>query len=188
MNHPQHAPDPGFRYCPRCGGTLEQRSLKPGEPDRLCCTTCDFVFYLDPKLAAGAVVTIEQRLVLVRRGIEPAYGRWVFPGGYVDRGEHPEEAAVREAREEAGVEVLLHGLQGIYQYPRGNPVVIVVYHGEVTGGELRALDESLEARLFAAEELPWQELAFTTTRLAVADWARSRGVRPPPGLLPERSR
>ena len=99
--HIHIARDPGYRFCPRCGGALLARCVKSGDPDRLCCGGCDFIFYLDPKLAAGVILDIGERVVLLRRAIEPAYGAWVFPGGFVDRGEHPEEAALREAREEA---------------------------------------------------------------------------------------
>lgn len=171
-----HSHDPGYRFCPRCGGPLTTKCVKPGDPDRLCCDDCGFVFYLDPKLAAGVVATVEGKLILLRRAIEPAYGAWVFPGGFVDRGEHPEEAAVREAREEAGVEVRLDGLLGIYSHPPGSPVIIVVYHGVVTAGIPQALDESLEVGLYSPEEVPWDGLAFATTRLAVADYVRQRGV------------
>lgn len=183
-----HSHDPGYRYCPRCGHALTSRCVKSGEPDRLCCAGCGFVFYLDPKLAAGVVTECDGGILLLRRSIEPACGAWVFPGGFVDRGEHPEEAAVREAAEEAGVEVRLEGFLGIYSHPHGSPVVLVVYHGVVTGGEPAALDESLEVGLFSPAALPWEELAFTTTRQAMADFARLRGVEPPPGHVPAPSR
>ncbi|MFN3648784.1 MAG: NUDIX domain-containing protein [Armatimonadota bacterium] len=166
--------DPGYRFCPRCGGGLTSRCIKAGEPDRLCCDGCEFVFYLDPKLAAGAVLTYRGRVLLLRRAIEPAYGKWIFPGGFVDRGEHPEYAAAREAMEEAGVEVRLDALLGIYSLPPGSPVVIVVYHGEVTGGEPAALDESLEVGLFHPAEIPWDDLAFATTRQALQDYLARR--------------
>jgi 8-oxo-dGTP diphosphatase len=178
------AQDPGYRYCPRCGQGLVSRCVKTGDPDRLCCDACEFVFYLDPKLAAGALVTVGDRLVLLRRAIEPAYGAWVFPGGFVDRGEHPAEAAVREAREEAGVEIRLDGILGIYSHPPGSPVVLVVYSGQVVGGEPTALDESLEAGLFDPRDIPWEGLAFATTRLAMADYLRRLGIQPPPEHLP----
>jgi 8-oxo-dGTP diphosphatase len=176
-----HTHDPGYRFCPRCGQPLTHRCVKPGEPDRLCCDGCDFIFYLDPKLAAGAIVTLHGRIVLLRRSIEPAYGKWVFPGGFVDRGEHPSTAAVREAQEEAGIDIRLEEILGIYSHPAGSPVVLVVYRGAVVGGEPQALDESLEVGLFDPRELPWQDLAFATTRLALADFSRQHGLEVPGG-------
>jgi len=89
-----------YRYCPRCGHALEKRSLKPNEPDRLVCARCGFVFYIDPKIAVGTIIrSAPERLVLVRRAIEPGYGKWVFPGGYVDRGEALTIAALARARD-----------------------------------------------------------------------------------------
>src|SRR5215207_2618639 len=108
-----------YRFCPTCAGPLESRSLKAGDPERLVCTRCGQVLYLDPKVAVGTIIkTDRDRLVLVRRAIEPGYGLWVFPGGYVDRGEGVESAAIREAREEAGLDVRLDGLLNIYSYAR----------------------------------------------------------------------
>lgn len=174
------APHPsGYSYCPRCGGRLEARVVKAGEPPRPTCVACGFVFYPDPKTAAGIVALHRDRLLLLRRAIEPAYGAWVFPGGFVDRGEHPQEAAVREAREEAGVGVRVDGLLGVYSHPVGSPVVLIVYHGVVLEGEPQALDESLEVGLFEPAGVPWDRLAFSTTRLAVGDFVRRLGVTPP---------
>ena len=119
--------EPASRFCPACGGPLETRQLKAGDPPRLVCAQCGFILYLDPKVAVGTVITTaDDRIVLVRRAIEPGYGLWVFPGGYVDRGEEITTAARREAREEAGLEIRLDGLINIYSYP-GRPIVIVVY-------------------------------------------------------------
>ena len=107
--------EPAFRFCPACAGPLEARQLKAGDPSRLVCARCGFILYLDPKVAVGTVITTaDERIVLVRRAIEPGYGLWVFPGGYVDRGEEITVAAVREAREEAGLQVRLDGLINIY--------------------------------------------------------------------------
>jgi 8-oxo-dGTP diphosphatase len=166
--------EPLYRHCPQCGGVLDQRLLKAGDPERLVCTDCGFVFYLDPKVAVGAIVrTADDRIVLVRRAIEPGYGLWVFPGGYVDRGETVTEAAVRETREEAGLEVRLDGLVNIYSYP-GRPIIIIVYTASILGGELRIDEESLEARLFTPADIPWSDLAFVSTRDALRDFLDGR--------------
>lgn len=159
--------DGAYRFCPTCGGSLESRMLKAGDPPRLVCTACGFIFYLDPKVAVGTIIrTADARLVMVRRAIEPGYGLWVFPGGYVDRGEETTAAAVREAREESGLEVRLDALVNVYSYP-GRPLVIIVYSATAIGGELCMDEECLEVRLFLPEEIPWDALAFRNTHDAL---------------------
>lgn len=159
-----------FRFCPICAASFESRLLKAGEPERLVCTGCSFVFYLDPKLAVGTIIRDDAgRVVLVRRAIEPGYGKWVFPGGYVDRGEEVRVAAVREAREETGLDIRLDELLEIYSYA-GRIPVIVVYTATMTGGCLACDDEGLEARFFESGDIPWDELAFRSTREALTKY------------------
>jgi ADP-ribose pyrophosphatase YjhB (NUDIX family) len=165
--HPDFAP---FRFCPFCAAPLVARRDKPGEPERMACPACGFVHYLDPKVAVGTIIRRDGRLVLVRRSIEPGYGKWVYPGGYVDRGEDLEEAAVCEAREESGLEVRIEGLVNIYSYPGRTPVIIV-YSASAMGGELRPDgDECLEAAEFEVSSIPWEELAFPSTTEALRDY------------------
>jgi 8-oxo-dGTP diphosphatase len=109
--------------------------------------------------------------VLVKRAIEPGFGLWVFPGGFVDRGEDVRLAAVREAREEAGIDIRLDALVGIYSYAGTLPVVIV-YRASWTAGELVVDDENSEIRTFAAADLPWSEMAFRSTREALRDYLK----------------
>src|SRR5262245_54691555 len=163
-----------YRFCVACGGPLALKTLKETEPQRLVCSVCSFVFYLDPKVAVGTIIrTGDDRLVLVRRAIEPGYGLWVFPGGYVDRGEELTAAAIREAREECGLDVRVDGLINIYSYPQ-RPMVIVVYAASVLGGELCSDDECLEAKLFSSDEIPWDHLAFRSTHEALRDYLAGR--------------
>lgn len=168
----EHPPDQStdFRFCPRCGGELAVRQLKAGDPTRLVCGRCGFVFYLDPKVAVGTIVKVdEERLVLVRRAIEPGYGKWVFPGGYVDRGEALVDAAIREAREESGLDIRLDGLVNVYSYT-GRAPVIVVYAATAVGGVLTLDDESLEYASVLPADIPWNELAFRSTQDALRDY------------------
>lgn len=163
---------PAFTFCPVCGARLEPRVLRVGEPSRLVCIneTCGFVFYLDPKVAVGTIIGDDLgRIVLVKRAIEPGYGKWVFPGGYVDRGEEVTMAAVREAREEAGLEIRISRLIGIYSYAGRTPIIIV-YAATMTGGEMAVDEEGLEVRWFDASAIPWDELAFASTREAIRDY------------------
>lgn len=163
-----------YRFCPRCGGGLDRRVVKANEPKRLVCQACSFIFYQDPKVVAGTVFTLDGGIVLLKRSVEPALGKWVFPGGYVDRGESVQDAAVRETKEESQLDVRLGPLLNVYSYPR-SPNVIVVYTADVIGGKLTAADESLEARIFAQQEVPWQDLAFDSTRDALNDYIRFYG-------------
>jgi 8-oxo-dGTP diphosphatase len=170
--HP-HDESHSYRFCPRCGSALERRLLKSTEPERLVCTGCGFVFYLDPKIAVGTIIRTRElgteRIVLVRRAIDPGYGKWVFPGGYVDRGETLTAAAVREAREECGLDVRLDGLVNIYSYA-GRAPVIVVYAATAMGGTLCADDECLETAEFDKLSLPWDGLAFRSTQDGLRDY------------------
>ena len=174
-----HDLTPPYKFCPVCGAALEPRVLKATEPKRLVCTSsgCGFVFYLDPKIAVGTVIRMpDDKIVLVRRAIEPGYGKWVFPGGYVDRGEEITLAALREAREESGLEVTIDRLINIYSYAGRTPI-IVVYAASYVSGELVVDDEGLEARAFGPDEIPWTELAFRSTNDALRDYLRPDATR-----------
>jgi 8-oxo-dGTP diphosphatase len=161
----------GYRFCPKCASRLEQVLLKIGEPLRLVCTGCRFVFYQDPKVAACTIFMLDGGIVLLKRATPPQSGKWVFPGGFVDRGESVAAAAVRETLEEVNIKVSLIGILDVYSSP-GNEVVVIVYSADVVGGSLEAGDESLEARAFSPEDIPWDELAFESTKAALRDYVR----------------
>ncbi len=164
---------PEFKFCPVCGGSLELRLLKRGEPSRLVCSSCRFVFYQDPKLAACSIVEVERKIVLLQRGVEPQKGKWVIPGGFVDRGEEVKAAAIRETEEECGIKTRVKDLLGIYSYP-GRLVAVVVFIAEYLSGRLAAADESLAMRLCGPQEIPWDELAFPSTVDALKDYVARR--------------
>jgi len=158
-----------YSFCPKCGGGLGRRALKPSEPTRLVCDACGFVFFLDPKVAVGTIISLDGRILLLKRGIEPGYGKWVFPGGFVDRGERVEEAAARETREETNLDIRVRRLLNIYSYP-DHPVIIIVYVGDVVGGHPSAGDETLQVDTFEPHTIPWNELAFPSTTHALHDY------------------
>jgi 8-oxo-dGTP diphosphatase len=158
-----------YRFCPRCAGPFASRILRAGEPSRLVCQACGLIFFLDPKVVTGAVFSLDGGILLVQRAIEPSYGKWVFPGGYVDRGESLEGAALREVKEECGLDVRLTGLLGVYSSP-GNPVILIPFIGEVTGGSLKADEEGLAVRAFPPAEIPWDQLAFPSTTKVIRDY------------------
>jgi ADP-ribose pyrophosphatase YjhB (NUDIX family) len=166
--HP-HDDSHAYCFCPRCGGALERRVLKATEPERPVCTRCGFVFYIDPKIAVGTIIETADGIVLVRRAIEPGYGMWVFPGGYVDRGETLIAAAVREAREECGLDIRIDSLVNIYSYA-GRAPVIVVYAATALSGELCFDEECLEIAVLARDAIPWDNLAFRSTAEGLRDY------------------
>lgn len=163
-----------MRFCVVCGSPLAYRRWSAGDGTaQLCCSAegCGHVHFLDPKVAAGVIPLIGREAVLVRRAHNPGKGLWTFPGGFVNRGEVVAAAAVREAREEAGVEVATDALLGVYSFEE-NPVVLIVYTGRVTAGAPRALAETTEVRLVAPEAVDFAALAFESTRAAMRDWRR----------------
>jgi ADP-ribose pyrophosphatase YjhB (NUDIX family) len=147
------------------------RVLREHEQPRLCCVQCGFVFYLNPKAVAAAAFSHDYGIVLVRRAIEPAMGRWAFPGGFVDLGETATAAAIRETKEETGLQISLTGILDVYS-TGANDVLLIVYAGDVVGGSVRLGVECSEIGHFAPESLPWDEVGFETTRNALRDYVR----------------
>lgn len=152
-------------YCTQCAERLvEQPQGLAGKPVP-ACPRCGAIHWIDPKLAAGCLIVREDgRVLLVKRGIEPGYGTWVYPGGHVDRGETVEGAALRETREEAGVEAALDGLVGLFSY-EGRPVVVAVFRAHLLPGspEAAAGDETLEVGWFDADEVEALALGFRSS-------------------------
>jgi 8-oxo-dGTP diphosphatase len=124
--------------------------------------------YRDPKVAAAVIIARDGRILLQQRAMEPRKGLWTFPSGYVDRGEQVERAAEREVEEELGLPVHLTHLLGVYSEP-GNPVVLIVYTGDMEGTEPTVQADEISAiGWFASDDLP--PLAFDHDPAIVADW------------------
>ena len=166
-----------LRFCPLCGTAVERRVVAHDMREYPVCTGCGHVCYLHPKVVAVTLPVRAGRVLLARRAIEPAHGLWTFPGGYVDWGESVAGAARREMREEVGLDLEPEGLVGIYSY-QDAPVVIVAYHVTIPDGlEAKAdVHEVSETGYFGRHEIPWDQLAFRSTREALEDWFRRPGV------------
>lgn len=164
---PDHVHGTATRFCAACAAPLTSRRIDGRQ--RSVCERCGAVVYLDPKVAAGAIVVHEGRIALIKRAISPARGTWTFPGGYVDRGEPVDRAAVRETWEESGLRIRLQGLHGVFSYPDVT-VVLIVYTAAVTGGTLTAGEECEAAVWTEPAAIPWDELAFPSTVDALRAW------------------
>jgi ADP-ribose pyrophosphatase YjhB (NUDIX family) len=151
------------RFCPRCGQPAEVKF-----PRQIACSHCGYSAYCNPKPVAAAVPFDDKgRVILLRRGFEPGRGLWTFPGGFVDLGESVEEAARRETDEELGIAIELGALVGVYSR-HDDRVVLIVYRALAVGAP-RTTPEAVEVRSFASHEIPWEELAFWSTELALRD-------------------
>jgi len=162
------ADHPQVIFCVRCGQKLEKRvrfgALRPVCPD------CNYTHFFDPKVAAAIWTERRGEVLLVRRAMEPARGRWTVPGGFVNAGEDPSLAASRECEEETGLKVDITGLLDIVagrEHVRGAGFVIF-YRARVTGGNLRAGDDVDRVAWFGKHELP--QLAFKATHVVVERW------------------
>jgi 8-oxo-dGTP diphosphatase len=140
---------------------------------RRVCDNCREIHYADPKVAVGVAVFRDDRLLLVRRVMEPGRGRWTVPGGFLNLGEEPRAAAAREVTEEAAVEVAVGQVLDVFANPpEEGGTVFVLYAGRWVSGEPAAGDDADDAAFFGRDELP--PLAFTSTAAAVARWPEAR--------------
>lgn len=148
-------------------------------PIRLTCGACGRPDYMASKPCAEAVVAERGRILLVKRDIQPYFGYWDIPGGFLEDGEHPEDGARREVLEEAGVEIELKGLIGVYveSYP-GEEIIntLTLAYAAVPLGEPRPGHETTAVRYFPANAIP-ENLAFDHAKQTIEDWRASRFSR-----------
>jgi len=163
-----------INYCSNCGTQLVA-GTPPGEDrERLACPGCGFIAYVNPRLVVTAIpVTDTGEAVLLRRGIEPGYGSWAQPGGFLEVDETVTEAAIRETLEETGLLVQPGELIGLYSRLEA-AVVTLVFEARIVGGVAQVTPEALEVRAFAADAIPWDELAFKSSYFALRDWVETR--------------
>ena len=176
--------DPSF--CPACGKPVEPRLLEEDHRPRLICPD-GHVTWRNPRVVVGALPVRDGRVYLARRAIEPGLGRWTYPGGFLEVGESAQEGARREAEEETELRIEVGRLIGVYSRPHVG-IVTVVFAADVVGGRPEPAAETTEVRGFDPDEIPWDELAFTTVESALRDWVASlpgRGPRHEPELWVE---
>jgi 8-oxo-dGTP diphosphatase len=163
-------------FCARCGQIMEKGMA--GGRIRPKCPDCGFVQYSNPVPGAGVLIEMEGGVVLIRRGHEPHQGRWALPAGFIEADESIEEAAIRECKEETGLDVELIEMFHVDSFPN-DPTpqsgIIIFYRVRPIGGTLIPGDDAVEAAVFAPENIP-HDLAFRTHRAAVKKWAGLHGA------------
>jgi ADP-ribose pyrophosphatase YjhB (NUDIX family) len=147
------------KYCSNCGSAVSQR-IPPGDNrERFICDSCATIHYQNPKIVAGCIPEWDGRILLCKRAIQPRYGLWTLPAGFMENGETTEQAAIRETLEEAGARIDTVSLYCMFSIPHINQVYLF-FRGKVVKGEYTPGIESLECRLYRKHEIPWDELAF----------------------------
>lgn len=141
---------------------------------RHVCAACETIHYHNPKIVVGSVCTLDDRLLICRRAIEPRLGFWTIPAGYMELGETAEDGAIREAWEEARARIAIDGLLAVYSVPRIGQVQLL-YRARLLDPAVEAGPESLEVKLVAWDEIPWDDLAFPTVH-----WVLRRAREAPP--------
>jgi len=162
----------GFTYCPKCRTEMVDREVY-GRVRRICPNkACRFVQFIDPKVSAAVMALRDDKVLMVKRVMEPAQGSWCFPGGFMEMGETPQETAIRECKEESGFDVEITQLVDVFAYKdyRGTGVLIM-YKGTVVGGQAQAGDDAQKVRFFGQDNLP-ENIQFDTNVETLDRWRR----------------
>jgi ADP-ribose pyrophosphatase YjhB (NUDIX family) len=152
-----------IKYCRACGTVVDYRVPAEDNRERAVCPACGTVHYENPLNVVGTVPVWGDRLLLCQRAIEPRYGFWTLPAGFLELGESTAQGAVRETDEEAGASIELGALFSVLNVVRVGQVHLF-YLATMTSPALAPGSESLQARLFREDEVPWEEIAFRTVR------------------------
>ncbi len=165
------------RYCSLCGATVSRRIPRGDNVMRHVCDECETVHYQNPKVVAGCIVTWQDRILLCKRAIEPRYGLWTIPAGFMELGETVQAAAARETMEEACAAVEIDHLFAVYNIPHVSQVYII-FQAHLEAPDFAPGAESLATELYLEDEIPWDELAFPVVRAALKRFYENRSETP----------
>ena len=166
---------PRIKHCRECGTAVEYRVPADDNRERAVCPACDTIHYVNPLNVVGTLPVFGDRILLCRRNIEPRRGYWTLPAGFMELDESTEQGAVRETVEEAGARIELQGLFSVLNVVRVGQVHLF-YRARMLDEHLDPGPETIEARLFAESEIPWDELAFRTVRVTIERYLADRAT------------
>ena len=152
-----------IRYCKTCAGSVGYVVPADDNRERAVCSLCKAIHYENPINVVGTVPVWEDKVLLCRRNIEPRFGFWTLPAGFLELGESTAQGAIRETIEEAGARIELQGLFTVLNVVKVGQVHLY-YRARLLDAEFAPGPETIEARLFAENQIPWEELAFRTVR------------------------
>ena len=152
-----------MKFCSSCGAPVALRIPQGDDRERFVCDGCQTVHYQNPKIVAGCIPEWQGHILLCRRAIEPRYGLWTLPAGFMENGETTEQAALRETWEEARARVEILAPYSLFNLPHVNQLY-VIFRAVLPEPVFEPGPESEDVRLFAEQDIPWHELAFGTVR------------------------
>ena len=155
-----------MKFCPYCSEPVVLTIPPDDDRERFVCTQCDAIHYQNPRMIVGCLVTYQSQVMLCRRAIEPRIGLWTLPAGFMENGETAEEGALRETWEEARARPEIQHLHTIYSIPHINQVYLL-YHAVLKTPEFSSGPESLDVKLFALDQIPWDALAFHSVEFSL---------------------
>ena len=156
-----------LNYCCQCGSKLKKCIPNGEELERHVCEHCEVIHYENPKILVGSIVHHDKKILLCKRAIEPRIGYWTLPSGYMENDETVEEAAIRETREEANVQVEKLHLYALFCCPNINQVYFI-FHGNAKSNYTDTSIESSEVRYFKETEIPWKSLSYSIMNKSLA--------------------
>lgn len=162
-----------MKYCSECGQALNIKVPAGDNRPRHVCDSCQTIHYLNPKIVTGTLPVWKDKVLLCKRAIEPRYGLWTLPAGFMETGETTEQAAERESTEEANANLEIQQLYTVINLPHIDQVYML-YRASLTDLDFSAGEESLEVKLFMEEEIPWQKLAFRTIHFTLKRFFEDR--------------
>lgn len=162
-----------MKFCSNCGAPVTLKVPSGDTLPRHVCDACQTIHYQNPRMVVGCIAEWEDRILLCRRGIEPRHGLWTVPAGYMENGETTFQGAIRETLEEANARVEIGPLYALYNIPHISQVYIL-FRARLLAPDVRAGAETLEARLFPENEIPWEEIAFATVRNTLTHYYHDR--------------
>lgn len=152
-----------MKFCSSCGASVVLRIPAGDNRVRHVCEQCQLIHYQNPKIVAGCIPVWRDKILLCRRAIEPRYGLWTLPAGFMENGETTQQAARRETWEEARANVTIEALFTLFNLPHIDQVYML-FRGKLCDLDFSAGEESLEVALFTEQEIPWETLAFPVMR------------------------
>ena len=168
-----------MNYCSSCGQPLTYR-LPPGDDrSRYVCKSCNTIHYQNPTMVVGCIPEMDNKILFCRRAIEPCYGKWTLPAGYLENGETVSAGARRETFEEARARVEILAPYALYNICYVNQIYLI-FRARLIDQNFGPGSESLEVRLFSEAEIPWDEIAFRVIEKTLIQFLKDR----PKGLFP----